>query len=53
MLFGHPPGQMLQRNQKNCVLAPSFVSDSLILNLQITSVKRFRDPPIHLARQPR
>jgi hypothetical protein len=53
MLFGHPPGQMLRRNQKNCVLAPSFVSEIVILNLPDTSVKRFRDPSVNLARRPR
>jgi hypothetical protein len=44
MRFRHPPGQLLRRNQKNCILSPSFVSNTTILNLQITSVKRFRDP---------
>jgi hypothetical protein len=43
MLFGHPPGQMLRRNQKNCLFSPSFVSESMILDLQVASVKAFRD----------
>jgi hypothetical protein len=43
MLFGHPPGQMLRRNQKNSLLSPSFVSESMILDLQVASVKAFRD----------
>ena len=43
MLFGHPPGQMLRRNQKNCLFSPSFVSESMILDLRAASVKAFRD----------
>jgi hypothetical protein len=34
---------MLRRNQKNCLFSPSFVSDSVILDLQAASVKGFRD----------